>query len=87
MYLPNANSIQVTDVHPSYMRSYYVETLTGLYSLGCAQREKENPGACYGVDNSLYFGYQQFRARVVSDSRINSFLLWGADMKYYRGAP
>ena len=53
----------------------------------CEQRELEDPEACSGMDNSLYFGYQQFRSRVVSDSRMNSFLLWGADMKYYRGAP
>ncbi len=53
----------------------------------CEQRELEDPEACSGMDNSLYFGYQQFRSKVVSDSRMNSFLLWGADMKYYRGAP
>jgi len=37
IYLPVVNSIQVADAYPSYMRSYYVETLTGMYSLGCAQ--------------------------------------------------
>ncbi len=53
----------------------------------CDQVEVSDPNACAGIDNSLEFGYQQFLIRVVDESRIESPLTWGTDMKYYYGEP
>jgi hypothetical protein len=53
----------------------------------CDQREILNSDACAVIDNSLLFGYQQFLIRVVDESRIESPLTWGTDMKYYYGEP
>ena len=53
----------------------------------CDQMEISDTNVCVGIDNSLEFGYQQFLIRVVDESRIESPLTWGTDMKYYYGEP
>lgn len=55
----------------------------------CEQIKQEtgNPDACEGMDNSMYFGFQQFRNQVVGEYRMNPILSWAADMKYYEGNP
>jgi hypothetical protein len=55
----------------------------------CEQIKQEtgNPDACEGMENSMYFGFQQFRNQVVGEYRMTPILSWAADMKYYEGTP
>lgn len=55
----------------------------------CQQIREEtgDPNTCAGTDNTMQQGFSQFSNLVKGEYRMNPFLNWAADMKWYKGAP